>query len=116
MRVRVVGMLEVPPEIKFDLIVENVSGPPDNCLIYPSLEAFYVVEADGAIRGKYFAQPPRLLYLKSHFRKGVAMRTYAIMPFWSVDPKFSGRTIKSLSWTLFIPPFGPIDQYAFDYI
>jgi hypothetical protein len=43
------------------------------------------------------------------------MRTYAIMPFWSVDPKFSGRTIKSLSWTLFIP-FGPIDQYAFDYI
>ncbi|HOK70899.1 MAG TPA: hypothetical protein PLM91_01090 [Bacillota bacterium] len=112
-RVRVVGMLEVPPEIKFDLIVENVSGP-DNCLIYPSLEAFYVVEADGAIRGKYFAQPPAVVPEKP-LPKGVAMRTYAIMPFWSVDPKFSGRTIKSLSWTLFIP-FGPIDQYAFDYI
>ncbi len=33
-RVRVVGILEVPPEIKFDIIVENVSGPGGECFIY----------------------------------------------------------------------------------
>ncbi|MDD2201860.1 MAG: hypothetical protein PHP20_06655 [Firmicutes bacterium] len=112
-RVRVVGILEVPPEIKFDIIVENLSGP-EECLIYPSLEAFYVVEADGAVRGKYFAQPPAAVPEKP-LRRGEAMRTYSIVPFWSVDSKFAGRAIKSLTWTLYVP-YGPIDQYAFDYI
>jgi hypothetical protein len=65
--------------------------------------------------GENTLRSPRLFVPEKPLPKGVAMRTYAIMPFWSVDPKFSGRTIKSLSWTLFIP-FGPIDQYAFDYI
>lgn len=112
-RVRVVGILEVPPEIKFDIIVENVSGPGE-CFIYPSLEAFYVVEADDAVRGKYFAQPPAAVPEKP-LPVGGAMRTYAIMPFWSVDSRFAGRAIKSLTWTLYVP-YGPLDQYAFDYI
>ncbi|MEA4883470.1 MAG: hypothetical protein VB144_07430 [Clostridia bacterium] len=112
-RVTVLGLLEAPPEVKIDLLVENISGPAD-CMVLPSIEAFYVVDADGAVRQKYYASAPELLPEKP-LAKGETMRTYAILPFWSADPAFSGRQWKKITWTLYVP-FGPLDQFAFDYM
>jgi hypothetical protein len=112
-RVSVIGLLEAPPEVKVDLLIENVSGP-EKCYIYPSLEAFYVVAADGSIRQKYFAATPAQVP-ETPLARGSSMRTFAIFPFWASDPTFQGKQWKSIEWTLFIP-FGPVDQFSFDYM
>ncbi|MGI6130268.1 MAG: hypothetical protein ACOYES_00135 [Bacillota bacterium] len=112
-RVSVIGLLEAPPEVKIDLLIENVSGP-ETCYVYPSLEAFYVVAGDGSVRQKYFAATPALVP-ETPLARGASMRTYAIFPFWASDPTFQGKQWKSIEWTLFIP-FGPVDQFSFDYM
>lgn len=112
-RVSVIGLLEAPPEVKVDLLIENVSGP-ETSYIYPSLEAFYVVAADGSVRQKYFAATPAEVP-EIPLARGASMRTYAIFPFWASDPIFQGKQWKSIEWTLFIP-FGPVDQFSLDYM
>ena len=112
-RVSVIGLLEAPPEVKIDLLIENVSGP-EKCYIYPSLEAFYVVTADGSTRQKYFSATPAQVP-ETPIARGSSMRTYAIFPFWASDPTFQGKQWKSIEWTLFIP-FGPVDQFSLDYM
>lgn len=112
-RVSVIGLLEAPPEVKIDLLIENVSGP-EKCYIYPSLEAFYVVTADGSTRQKYFAATPADTP-ETPLARGSSMRTYAIFPFWASDPTFQGKQWKNIEWTLFIP-FGPVDQFSLDYM
>lgn len=112
-RLAVLGFLEVPPEIKIDMIVQNVSAS-DKCYIYPSLEAFYVVTIDGSTRKRFFASPPENVP-EAPISPGSSMRSFAIFPYWASDPALSGKQITSLDWTLFVP-FGPIDQFAIDYM
>lgn len=112
-RITVLGMLEVPPEVKLDILVENIGSKVER-LVIPSLESFYIVEADAAVRKKYFVNPPDRV-LETPVKPGDRLRTYAIFPFWQVDPVFQGRQWKSLSWTLFVP-FGPVEQFAIDYL
>lgn len=112
-RITVVGLLEVQPEIKIDFVIEN-SPTGRERLVLPSLEAFYVVDADGQVKKKYFANPPQVVPEKP-VGPGQKIRSYAIMPYWHVDPVFQGKAWKKVGWVLYIP-FGPVDQFAFDYM
>lgn len=112
-RVSVVGLFEAGSEVKVDFLIENVSGP-DQCYIFPSLESFYVVTGDGSARQKYFAATPAQVP-EAPLARGSSMRTYAILPFWAADPVFAGKQWTSIEWTLFVP-YGPVDQFSFDYM
>ncbi len=112
-RVSVIGLFEAGSEVKVDFLIENVDGP-DQCYIYPSLESFYVVTGDGNTRQKYFAATPAEV-LELPLARGSSMRAYAVFPFWAADPIFAGRQWQSIEWTLFVP-YGPVDQFSFDYM
>ncbi|OPZ62322.1 MAG: hypothetical protein BWY85_02131 [Firmicutes bacterium ADurb.Bin506] len=112
-RLTVLGFLEVPPEVKIDMLVENTSDT-DTCYIYPSLEAFYMVTLDGTKWQRYFSKLPAYVP-ESPLPPGASMRTFAIFPYWTSDPALAGQQVKSLEWTLFVP-YGPIDQFAIDYM
>lgn len=112
-RLTVLGFLEAPPEVKIDMLVENTSST-ETCYVYPSLEAFYMVAIDGGKWQRYFAELPAYVP-ESPLPPGGSMRTFAIFPYWTSDPALAGKQIKSLEWTLFVP-YGPIDQFAIDYM
>ncbi len=112
-RLTVLGFLEVAPEVKVALLLENISDT-DTCYIYPSLEAFYTVTIDGTKWHRYFSESPAQVPESPLPPRGT-LRTFAIFPYWTSDPALAGQNVKSLEWTLFVP-YGPIDQFAIDYM
>jgi hypothetical protein len=108
----VIGYLQVGDEIKFDLYITNASKL--DRYIMPMQESFAVVELDGTFRKRYYALVPEIV-TDGLLKAGTSIRTFAIMPYWQKDPAIAGLKGEKIIWIFYLP-FGPINQFALEYL
>ena len=108
----VLGYLQMGDEIKFDLYITNASKL--DVYVMPMQESFSVVEIDGTFKKRYFSLVPEKV-TDGLLKAGMSVRTFAMMPFWQKDPATSGLKGERISWVFYLP-FGPIDQFAIEYL
>jgi len=108
----VLGYLQIGDEIKYDIFIANDSKL--DRYIMPMQESYTVVEIDGVFKKRYFAIVPANV-TDGLLKAGTGVRSFAIMPFWQKDPATAGLKGEKISWILFLP-FGPLDQFAIEYL
>lgn len=106
-RVTVLALLELPAEIKFDILIENTLD--HEVSIYPQLEAYYTVETAKIAKTYYYPVP-----VKSDIDGPVAAKS--LKRGFLIFPKFikdfaADPTLEGLKWVLYIP-YGVSKQFA----
>ncbi len=109
LRVSVAAILELPSEVKFDLVIENTLDR--EISIYPQAEAYYTVETTKLRKAYYYPVvvkngidgpvPPKST------KKGFILFPSFVRDFVAEDP-----TLEGLKWVLYIP-FGVDRQFVF---
>ncbi len=107
-RVTVLALLELPEEIKFDILIENTLD--HEISIYPELEAYYTVETAKIGKAYYYPIPVKSdsdgpVPAKSS-RRGFLVFPKFVKDF-AADP-----TLEGLKWVLYIP-YGVSKQFVF---
>lgn len=110
--VAIQGFLTIGDEIKYDLTVTNASKL--DRYIMPMQESYCVVEIDGAFKKRYYSIVPEVV-TDGVIKAGDTVRSFAIMPFWQKDPSIAGLKVEAVSWIFFLP-FGPLEQFALEYM
>lgn len=110
LRITVTALLELPSEIKFDILIENHLDR--DVAIYPQLESYYTVETTRVRKAYYYPNP-----VKSSGIDGV-IRAKELKKGFLIFPKFTGDfaqdpNLEGLRWVLYIP-YGVDKQFVIE--
>ena len=110
LRITVLSLLELPSEIKFDILIENQLDR--EVSIYPQLEAYYTVETARIRRAYYYPIPIRDNAVDGSIAAKTSKRGFLIfpkfIPDFAEDPNLEG-----LRWVLYIP-YGVDKQFVIE--
>jgi hypothetical protein len=110
LKVTVLSLLELPSEIKFDILIEN--GRDEEVAIYPQLEAYYTVETARIRRTYYYPIPVEGNDIDGPIPAKSSRRGFLIFPKFisdfADDPNLEG-----LRWALYIP-YGVDKQFVIE--
>jgi len=110
LRITVLSLLELPSEIKFDILIENDSD--SETAIYPELEAYYTVETMRVRKTHYYPIPIKDNDIDGPIQAKSSKRGFLIFPKFvadfSEDPNLEG-----LRWVLYIP-YGVDKQFVIE--
>ncbi|NLB73181.1 MAG: hypothetical protein GX795_04045 [Firmicutes bacterium] len=110
LRITVLSLLELPSEIKFDILIENELDC--EVAIYPQLEAYYTVETTRVRRMHYYPMPIRDSDIDGPIAARTSKRGFLIFPKFMAD--FAGDpNLEGLRWVLYIP-YGVDRQFAIE--
>ncbi|MEW6245075.1 MAG: hypothetical protein AB1497_12715, partial [Bacillota bacterium] len=109
LRVSVAALLELPAEVKFDIVIENTQDR--EVAIYPQLEAYYTVETAKFRKTYYYP-----IAVKNNIDGPVpaksTKRGFILFPSFVRDFAPQDPNLEGLKWILYIP-YGVDKQFVF---
>jgi hypothetical protein len=110
LRMTVLSLLELPSEIKFDILIENHRD--SEVAIYPQLEAYYTVETTRIRKTHYYPIPVKDSDIDGPIQAKTSKRGFLIFPKFVAD--FSDDpNLEGLRWVLYIP-YGVDKQFVIE--
>lgn len=110
LKVTVLALLELPSEIKFDILIENHSDRA--AAVYPQLEAYYTVETTRIRKTHYYPIPVKDNDIDGPVEAKTSKRGFLIfskfVADFAQDPNLEG-----LRWVLYIP-YGVDKQFVIE--
>jgi hypothetical protein len=110
LRVTVLALLELPSEIKFDILIEN-QGDSD-VAIYPQLEAYYTVETQRVRKMHYYPIAVKDNDIDGPIEAKTSKKGFLIFPKFIADFA-EDPNLEGLRWVLYIP-YGVDKQFVIE--
>ncbi len=108
LRVSVAALLELPGEVKFDIVIENTLDR--EVALYPQLEAYYTVETT-SIRKAYYYPVPVKNDIDGQVPPKSTKRGFILFPSFVRDFTPQDPSLEGLKWVLYVP-YGVDKQFA----
>ena len=110
LRITVQALLELPGEIKFDILMENRSDT--EIAIYPQLEAYYTVETTRVRKTHYYPIAVKDNDIDGPIQSKSSKRGFLLFPKFVADFA-DDPSLEGLRWVLYIP-YGVDKQFAIE--
>lgn len=110
LQVRVLALLELPNELKFDILIENQRD--SEVAIYPQLEAYYTVETARIRKMHYYPISVKGNAIDGPIPAKSSKRAFLIFPKFVADFA-EDPSLEGLRWILYIP-YGVDKQFVIE--